>query len=97
MSVLFAGLMAGFSLGQAMPHLQVFQNGRLAAASLFRVIAQKPVIDLDAPGTILQEVKGDIELEGVDFAYPARPERKVFDNFSLTIPAGEEIGILLYG
>ena len=22
------------------------------------------------------------------FAYPARPERRVFDNFSLTIPAG---------
>lgn len=35
------------------------------------------------------QVRGDIELENVVFAYPARPERRIFDGFSLTIASGE--------
>ena len=36
------------------------------------------------------QVRGDIELENIDFCYPARPDKRIFDGFSLTIPAGRE-------
>ncbi|KAL4425508.1 hypothetical protein ABPG75_009524 [Micractinium tetrahymenae] len=41
-TVLMACVLGGFSLGQAMPHLAIFQRGRAAAAMLFAVIERKP-------------------------------------------------------
>lgn len=38
-------------------------------------------------------VDGEIGLEDVTFAYPARPGRLVFKNFTLNIPAGEKKSI----
>lgn len=37
---------------------------------------------------VYMQVRGDIELENVRFCYPTRPDRLIFDGFSLTIPAG---------
>ena len=34
------------------------------------------------------QLKGDIELENINFAYPTRPDRPVFNGFNLIIPAG---------
>lgn len=34
------------------------------------------------------QVRGDLELENVSFFYPTRPDRVIFDGFSLTIQAG---------
>ena len=33
-------------------------------------------------------VRGDLELSNISFAYPARPERPVFQGLNLTFPAG---------
>ncbi len=38
---------------------------------------------------IFLQVRGDVELENVKFYYPTRPDRLIFDDFSLTIPAGD--------
>lgn len=61
---------------------------------LFAVIARQPSINVDRAGSILSEVRGDIELENVVFCYPARPDRRIFDGFSLTIPAGNVLVIV---
>ena len=34
-------------------------------------------------------VEGDVDFSDITFAYPSRPERLVFKQFSLRIPAGE--------
>ena len=48
-----------------------------------------PTIDiLSQKGARLPMVDGDIELENVTFAYPARPNRLIFKAFNLKIPAG---------
>ena len=37
----------------------------------------------------LEVLKGELELQGVSFAYPARMDVQIFTDFSLKIPAGE--------
>jgi len=44
--------------------------------------------NFDLLTSVLMQLEGDIELDDVSFTYPARPDRQVFSNFSLTIPAG---------
>lgn len=53
------------------------------------VIDRKPLIDSSVRGgeRPAGPVKGRIELKGVTFAYPARPDVNVFSNFSLIVPA----------
>lgn len=83
---------------QAMPHLAVFQQGCTAAATLFDVIERKG--GQPGPGTLAcptdaaqnepppESCRGDVELAGVCFAYPARPERPIFRGLNLVFPAG---------
>ena len=57
LNVLLAAVMGGFGLGQAVPQLQYFRNGRIAAAALFAVTTAKPVMNPDAPGDTLPAVR----------------------------------------
>lgn len=93
-NVLFAGVMAGFSLGQAVPNIQYIEAGRAACEMLYAVIDRTPGIDANKAGVILPELVGDIELENVTFAYPIRPDRQVFNNFNLVIPAGKSLALV---
>lgn len=40
------------------------------------------------------QVRGEIVLRNVDFSYPTRPHVKVFNNFSLVIPAGKQTAMV---
>lgn len=88
LNVIFAAIIGGFALGQAAPSVRYFFQGRNAGAVLFEMIEKKPEIDLDAPGEELENVTGDLTLQNVYFNYPARPDKPVFQNFNLHIPAG---------
>jgi ATP-binding cassette subfamily B (MDR/TAP) protein 1 len=94
LNVVFAAIIGGFALGQAAPSLQYFRLGCVAGASLFHTIALAPEIDLDAPGKELEAVEGHLELKHVSFAYPARPDKRVFDDFSLVVPAGATVALV---
>mmetsp|Transcript_49066 Transcript_49066/g.59412 ORF Transcript_49066/g.59412 Transcript_49066/m.59412 type:complete len:1407 (+) Transcript_49066:34-4254(+) len=41
-----------------------------------------------------KQIVGTIKFENVKFAYPSRPTSTVFDNFSITIPAGKTVGLV---
>ncbi|KAL2628544.1 hypothetical protein R1flu_013230 [Riccia fluitans] len=87
--VIFAIIMGGAAAGQAVPHLSAISTGLRAAQSIFYVIKRKPEIDSDdMSGDILTEVKGELQLKDVHFAYPSRPDQTLFRNFSLHIKAG---------
>lgn len=56
---------------------------------MFETINRKPDIDsYDTNGRILDDIRGDIELKVVSFSYPARPDERIFSEFSLVIPSG---------
>lgn len=93
-NVILSAVLAGFALGQAMPHLEHFQRGKMAARDLFSLISRRPKIQVDAEGTILATCRGDIELDNVNFAYPTTPSRMVLDGFNLTIPAGTTMALV---
>ncbi len=60
-----------------------------------RLFYRRPDIDVaDASGEVPDSVKGEIELRNIKFAYPARPEQKIFEDFSLTIHPGETVALV---
>jgi ABC-type multidrug transport system fused ATPase/permease subunit len=49
---------------------------------------------LDFPIYTNEIFKGDIKFENVSFAYPTRPEQKIFDNLNLVIPGGKILAVV---
>lgn len=94
MNVLFAALIGGFALGQAAPNLQYFQKGKASGASVFAVIARRPVIADTPSASAPTSCEGRVELRNVGFAYPARPENAVFRDFSLRIESGKTVALV---
>ena len=94
LTVLFSILIGGFALGQAAPNVQYFQQGQVAGARIFDILRRESEIDADAPGQELKQVEGVVELRDVTFAYPARPDKPVFEGFNLVVPAGAKIALV---
>ena len=70
------------NMGLTTPHLEAFAVARGSAAFIFSVIDRVPEIDsLSKTGQKPAGLCGDIQLEGVHFQYPARPEVKVTTHF----------------
>ena len=90
-----AVLIGAFALGQAGPNIAALGSAQAAAYHLWAVCDEAPVIDVeDSSGHRPAVVLGKIEFKGVSFRYPSRPEEKVLDNFSLLIPAGQNIALV---
>lgn len=53
------------------------------------MIAKKPLVSRNRDGSILCQVRGQIQFKSVAFCYPSRPEVQIFQNLCLTIPAGK--------
>jgi ABC-type multidrug transport system fused ATPase/permease subunit len=66
------------NMGLATPHLEAIAMARGSAAAIFAVLDRVPKIDsLSQAGHKPAGLQGDIQLQGVHFEYPARPEVKV--------------------
>ena len=62
---------------------------------MFETIERKPEIDSDdTSGTVLGDIKGDVELKDVYFRYPARPEQLILDGLSLQVASGTTMAIV---
>ncbi|EGO53219.1 hypothetical protein NEUTE1DRAFT_92339 [Neurospora tetrasperma FGSC 2508] len=96
-TVIFAVLLAAQALTQIAPQSVVISKAAAAAHQMFQVIDRESKIDsLSEEGIKPAECRGDIELQDVVFAYPSRPNIKVLQNFSLTIPANKTTAIVGY-
>jgi ABC-type multidrug transport system fused ATPase/permease subunit len=104
-----AVLLGALSFGQIGPLFGQLSAARAAAADLYGVIDAVPGVDVDdekgyrgeggsGAGPVTEATpppKGhSIEFKGVKFAYPSRPDTVVLQDFSLTIPAGQCIGVV---
>ena len=78
--------MAAFAISQSSSLLPDSTKANDAAASVFAIIDRKSKIDpSDESGVTLDNVVGEIELHGVSFCYPSRPDVQIFHNLNLTI------------
>ncbi|RLN55788.1 hypothetical protein BBJ29_005938 [Phytophthora kernoviae] len=95
LTVFFAVIMGAMALGQAAPSAEAITSARAAAYPVFQTIKRPSLIDpLNEEGKTLEKVTGKIQIDGVSFAYPSRPEVKVCSNYSLTIEAGETVALV---
>ncbi|KAG9158066.1 hypothetical protein Leryth_000230 [Lithospermum erythrorhizon] len=90
MSILFGAI----SLTHAAPDMQVFNQAKAAGAEVFEVVNRKPKIDSDSKEKTFDMVDGKIDIVGVHFSYPSRPESLILDGFSLSIPAGKVVALV---
>ncbi|XP_060190921.1 ABC transporter B family member 9-like [Lycium barbarum] len=94
-SVIFAVMLGGGSLGQAAPSLPTFSAGQAAAYKIFETIKRTLKIDsYDPSGILMEDIKGEIELKDVCFKYLARPDVQIFSGFSLYIPSGKTAALV---
>jgi ATP-binding cassette subfamily B (MDR/TAP) protein 1 len=95
LTVFFAIIMGAMALGQAAPSAEAITSARAAAYPVFQTIKRLSLINpLSEEGKTLDKVTGRIEIEGVSFAYPSRPEIQVCSNYSLTIEPGETVALV---
>lgn len=86
--VLFSVVIAATSLTQISPYFQAFANATSAAGALFKTIDRESLINpLEDRGEKPDTIDGEVELAGVNFSYPSRPDVPVLVNFSLRCPA----------
>jgi ATP-binding cassette subfamily B (MDR/TAP) protein 1 len=93
--VFFALTMAAIGISQSSTFAPDSSKAKVAAASIFAIIDRKSKIDSsDETGTVLENVKGDIELRHLSFTYPARPDIQIFRDLCLTIRAGKTVALV---
>ncbi|XP_073272255.1 ABC transporter B family member 9-like [Primulina huaijiensis] len=94
-NVIMSIMTGGMSLGQTSPCINAFAAGQAAAYKMFETIERTPKINAsDAGGTVLEDIRGEIELKDVHFRYPARPEVQIFAGFSLHVLSGKTAALV---
>ncbi|KAI3743442.1 hypothetical protein L1987_61151 [Smallanthus sonchifolius] len=94
-STMFSVMIGGLALGQSAPSMSAFAKARVAAAKIFKIIDHKPNVDRNCEsGLELDSVLGQLQLKSVDFSYPSRPDVKILNNFTLSVPAGKTIALV---
>ena len=69
-----------------------FQNSLASAARVFELLDEEPMIPDAKDATALQDVKGNVELEHVDFSYVK--EVPLIQDFNLKVEPGQRIAIV---
>lgn len=94
-TVFFSVMAGAFSLGNALPFVNAVSTAVGAASSVFTIIDRVPEIDpYDTRGKKPLKVNGHIEFKDVGFQYPARPEVKVLQDFTLSIEPGKTVALV---
>ncbi|KAJ2620916.1 hypothetical protein H4R22_005280, partial [Coemansia sp. RSA 1290] len=96
LNAFFALIVGGFALGNAAPSISAVASARGAAVKVYQVIdRQSPIDAVDLQkGISAENIRGEIELSGVKFRYPTRPEVTVLDDFSIRVKAGEQVALV---
>ena len=89
MGIIFMGMMLG-QVGSLAPD---FTKAHQAAKWLYTIIEMGAVTQ-DASQDKRPALTGDVVFKNVSFTYPTRPDAMVFNNLSLTVPAGKTIALV---
>lgn len=70
-------------------------KGSQAIASVFGILDRKTQIDAEnSSAEMVDKVEGHIELQHVQFVYPARPDVVIFKDFNLSVRAGQTVAMV---
>ncbi|KAJ3374879.1 ATP-binding cassette, sub-B (MDR TAP), member 8 [Allomyces arbusculus] len=92
MSYLMATQAAQRSLASLGVLVGQYIKAKAAAQRVFEFIHRTPLIPTRG-GQTLPSLRGDIEFSNVAFAYPARADQVVLNNFNLAVPAGTVVAL----
>lgn len=92
----FYSLIVGSSFGTLSEVIGELQRAAGAAERIAELLqARKEITPPDTDCQVLsQPVQGRIDLQGVRFAYPSRPERYAVDGIDLQVPAGQTLALV---
>ncbi|KAI9170570.1 multidrug resistance protein 1, 2, 3 (p glycoprotein 1, 2, 3) [Paramyrothecium foliicola] len=89
-TVLFSIIIAAATINSVAPHMVVFSRAATAASELFCLIDRRSEINpFQESGEIPDDISGTIDIQGLTFSYPTRPDVRVLQDFSLHVPAGK--------
>uniref|UniRef100_E1BL88 ATP binding cassette subfamily B member 10 n=2 Tax=Bos TaxID=9903 RepID=E1BL88_BOVIN len=88
-SFLMYAFWVGVSIGGLSSFYSELMKGLGAGSRLWELLEREPELPFNE-GAVLNEksFQGALEFKNVHFAYPARPEVPIFQDFSLSIPSG---------
>jgi ATP-binding cassette, subfamily B, bacterial len=72
----------------------VYERALAAATRSAEVLATEPAVADRPRARPLPEGRGEIRLEGVEFAYPGHRDRPVFEHLDLVIPAASSVALV---
>lgn len=88
--------MAANTVMQVTPNMVTFSRAATAASELFSLIDRQSEINpFDESGDKPDETAGVIDLHGISFSYPTRPDVSVLEDFTLNIPAGKATALVV--
>lgn len=94
-TVVLSITIAATSISTLAPQITAFTNASAAASELFRVMDKPSLLDPLADGGAMSATcRGQIEVRGVNFAYPTRPDTLVAKNLSIDLPAGKTTALV---
>lgn len=86
-------IVTALAMGEILAMAPDLLKGNQMVASVFEIIDRKTEVTGDA-GEDLRRVEGTIELKGVRFSYPSRPDAPIFKDFNLKVRAGQSMALV---
>ncbi|KAF5286694.1 hypothetical protein FQA39_LY16177 [Lamprigera yunnana] len=95
-TVFFSVMQGSINFGISSPYIEQFGISKGAAAKIYQVIDQQPIINLSkTKGVVPSEAaKGNIELKDVHFHYPSRDDVKILQGLNVKIKSGETVALV---
>lgn len=86
-------LLVAVSVGMLGSLYADFMKARGAATRVFEILDASPTIALTG-GSVLAGVSGDLQVSGVHFSYPSRPDVEVLKGLDLTVQRGQVVALV---
>lgn len=86
-------IVTALAMGETLALAPDLLKGNQMVASVFEILDRKTEVIGDA-GEELTTVEGTIELRGIQFSYPSRPDVVIFKDFNLKVRAGKSLALV---
>ncbi|KAK3823507.1 MAG: P-loop containing nucleoside triphosphate hydrolase protein [Benniella sp.] len=92
--VMFSVIFMAMGLGQMAVQMPRYVKGKQSAINVFELLDKQTTIDADKDGVMIDRLEGQVALQGVDFAYPTRPDIKLFKNVNLEVRPSQTVALV---